>query len=56
VYATAKVEREDVWVYMSDIPAIGVLELGHVLPPPGREDAWFASMPDTSRARLRALS
>jgi phenylpyruvate tautomerase PptA (4-oxalocrotonate tautomerase family) len=56
ISATAKVEREDVWVYISDIPATGVLEFGHVLPPPGQEDAWFASMPDTLRARLRTLS
>jgi phenylpyruvate tautomerase PptA (4-oxalocrotonate tautomerase family) len=55
ISATAKVEREDVWVYISDIPATGVLEFGHVLPPPGQEDAWFASMQDTLRARLRTL-
>src|ERR1700754_2620207 len=45
ISATAKAERENVWVYISDIPATGVLEFGHVLPPPGEEDKWFASLP-----------
>jgi phenylpyruvate tautomerase PptA (4-oxalocrotonate tautomerase family) len=56
ISATAKIGREDVWVYISDIPAAGVLEFGHVLPPPGQEDAWFARLPDALRARLQALS
>jgi phenylpyruvate tautomerase PptA (4-oxalocrotonate tautomerase family) len=56
ISATAKVGREDVWVYLSDIPAAAVLEFGHVLPPPGREDEWFASMPKALRDRLQTLS
>ena len=56
ISVTAKVEKEDVWVYISDIPATGVLEFGHVLPPPGKEDEWFASMPDELRSRLKTLA
>ena len=56
ISASAKVGREDVWVYISDIPATGVLEFGQVLPQPGQEDAWFASMPEELQTRLKALS
>ena len=56
VSASAKISREDVWVYISDIPATGVLEFGQVLPPPGQEQAWFDSMPETLQKRLKALS
>lgn len=52
----ADVERENVWVYISDIPAEGVLEFGQVLPPPGQEDKWFASMPEPLQVRLKTLS
>lgn len=56
ISTTAKVGKEDVWVYISDIPATGVLEFGHVLPPPGQEAAWFASMPTALQQRLKSLS
>jgi phenylpyruvate tautomerase PptA (4-oxalocrotonate tautomerase family) len=56
ISALAKVRREDVWVYISDIPATGVLEFGHVLPSPGNEAEWFASMPAALQARLKNLS
>jgi len=45
-----------VWVYLSDIPAANVGEYGRVLLPPGEEDAWFSSLPDAMRERLRPLA
>ena len=45
-----------VGVYLSDIPAANIAEYGCVLPPPGEEDAWFLSLPDTMRERLRSLA
>ena len=56
ISASASISREDVWVYISDIPATGVLEFGQVLPHPGQEDAWFASMPTSLQTRLKSLS
>ncbi len=56
ISVAAKVKKEDVWVYISDIPATGCLEFGHVLPPPGKEDEWFASMPSTLQTRLKMLA
>lgn len=46
------ISDQDVWVYISDIPAHGVLEFGHVLPEPGQEEAWLGSLPDALRETL----
>jgi len=52
----AEVSKEEVWVYVSDIPGPSVLEFGHVLPPPGEEAAWFANLPSELQERLRSLA
>ena len=54
VGAIADVSRENVWVYISDIPGTSVMELGHILPQPGEEDAWFAKLPHDLQERLRS--
>ncbi|GJD51739.1 hypothetical protein OPKNFCMD_4496 [Methylobacterium crusticola] len=47
------ISEQDVWVYISDIPATGVLEFGNVLPEPGEEEQWLASLPSDLREKLR---
>lgn len=56
VSTIAGVASTEVWVYISDIPAAGVLEFGQVLPQPGQEEEWFAQLPDTLKKRLSALA
>ena len=46
------ISEQAVWVYISDIPAQGVLEFGNVLPEPGSEEQWLASLPDALREKL----
>ena len=46
------ISEQDVWVYISDIPAQGVLEFGKVLPEPGGEEQWLASLPSALREKL----
>jgi hypothetical protein len=48
--------KEEVWVYLSDIPAHNIAEYGRVLPVPGAENAWFATLPATLRERLEPLA
>jgi len=36
--------EQNVWVSVSDIQASGVLEFGHILPEPGNEEQWLASL------------
>jgi phenylpyruvate tautomerase PptA (4-oxalocrotonate tautomerase family) len=46
------ISDQDVWVYISDIPAQGVLEFGNVLPQPGGEAQWLTSLPVALREKL----
>ena len=48
--------EETVWVYLCEIPAGNITEYGRVLPLPGREDAWFASLPDALKEKLQSLA
>ena len=53
VCAISGASRENVWIYISDIPGSSVMEFGHILPPPGEEDAWFAKLPPALQTKLR---
>ncbi len=46
------ISEQAVWVYISDIPAQGVLEFGNVLPEPGGEAKWLAALPSELREKL----
>jgi phenylpyruvate tautomerase PptA (4-oxalocrotonate tautomerase family) len=50
------ISEQAVWVYVSDIPAEGVLEFGNILPEPGGEERWLASLPRTLREKLMQAS
>jgi hypothetical protein len=51
-----EIAEEEVWVYLSDIPAQNMAEYGRVLPVRGGENAWFATLPATFRKRLGPLA
>lgn len=44
--------REEVWVYINEIPGSNMTEYGHLLMEPGQEDAWFAALPEGLKERL----
>ena len=46
---------ENIWVYINDVPADGIAEYGRVLPQPGEEQAWLASLSGDLRDRLERL-
>lgn len=55
--ATASSAAEDmVWVQLSEGPAANFADWGRFVPSPGEEDAWFSSLPDALRERLRSLA
>jgi phenylpyruvate tautomerase PptA (4-oxalocrotonate tautomerase family) len=56
VSRTSGIAEDEVWVYLSDIPAHNIAEYGRVLPAPGGEDAWFAALPGALRERLEPLA
>ena len=45
--------KENIWVYISDIPGPSVLEFGHLLPNPGEEESWFQKFPTDLHDELR---
>lgn len=51
----AALPRHQVWVYVAELPAKQIAELGHVLPEPGEEAAWNAALPAADRERMQAL-
>ena len=51
-----EIAEEEVWVYLSDIPAQNMAEYGRVLPVPGAENAWFATLSAALRERLGPLA
>jgi phenylpyruvate tautomerase PptA (4-oxalocrotonate tautomerase family) len=54
VHSIAGIGREDIWVYIQEIPATQMVEFGRVLPEPGAEDSWRATMSAGKLADLRA--
>ena len=51
-----QVSEQNVWVYISDIPAEGVAEFGTILPQPGGEKKWLAALPSALREKLEMAS
>ena len=49
------VPRYAIWVYLSELPSRAMAEFGHILPEPGDEETWLASLPKEDHRRLRSL-
>jgi phenylpyruvate tautomerase PptA (4-oxalocrotonate tautomerase family) len=54
VESTAGVPKTSVWVYIVEIPSVNMVEYGHVLPAPGGEAQWLASLPPEDRALMES--
>ncbi len=52
---TLGVGRRAVWAYLVDLPPANMVEFGHVLPEPGGEDAWLASLETVDREYIEDL-
>ena len=50
----AGAEKVHTWVYIVDVPPAQMAEYGHILPEPGLEAAWLASLPAADRALMKA--
>ena len=49
------VKEENIWIYVCNLMPTDMIEYGHVLPMPGKEKAWFESLPETLQAYLEKL-
>ena len=50
------VSTENIWVYISGIPGESVAEFGAILPQPGGEEQWLATLPGALREKLSMSS
>jgi len=55
VRAATMISKTSIWVYVVDLPPAQMLEYGHVLPEPGMEDVWLASLPEADRVQIAAV-
>ena len=55
VAVIAGTSETEVWVYVCELAPTDMIEYGHVLPSPGEEKAWFASLPPALRSYLAGL-
>ena len=53
VAETLGLASSDAWVYLSDMPARDMIEYGHILPDPGSEAKWMASLPAADREKMQ---
>ena len=49
------VRQESIWIYLCNLDPTDMIEYGHVLPAPGREETWFESLPGSLRTYLAKL-
>lgn len=51
----AACSADELWVYINELLAVNMMEFGHILPLPGREDEWLQTLPSGLRERLVRL-
>ena len=56
VSAIAKIPSESIWVYLCNLEPTDMVEYGHVLPPPGKEQEWFEGLPVSLQSFLKGLA
>jgi phenylpyruvate tautomerase PptA (4-oxalocrotonate tautomerase family) len=52
VSAATRIPKRSVWAYVVDLPPAQMIEYGHILPEPGMEDVWLASLPEADREHI----
>jgi phenylpyruvate tautomerase PptA (4-oxalocrotonate tautomerase family) len=51
----AGIDKASIWVYLCNLEPTDMVEYGHVLPLPGREQEWFDALPSALRDYLVSL-
>ena len=55
VARAARLPGNNIWVYITDLIPRQMAEFGHVLPEPGDEAKWAASLPEEDRKRMESF-
>ena len=51
----SEVEKSAIWVYLCNLAPDDMVEYGHVLPPPGKEQEWFEALPPGLQQYLMSI-
>ena len=51
----SKLDENQIWVYINDLPPSQMIEYGAVLPESGKEKQWFANLPIKLKKKLAAI-
>lgn len=49
------IAESEIWIYLCNLEPTDMVEYGHVLPAPGDEQAWFATLPKSLQDYLVGL-
>jgi hypothetical protein len=55
VGAATMIPRRCIWAYVAELPPTQMAEYGRILPEPGLESAWLASLPEADRAHIERV-
>lgn len=55
VGAATMIPRRCIWAYVAELPPTQMAEYGRILPEPGLENAWLASLPGEDRAHIERV-
>jgi phenylpyruvate tautomerase PptA (4-oxalocrotonate tautomerase family) len=56
IAARTGIKKRFLWAYVNELPPEQMVEYGHVLPEPGDEENWLASLPAADRAHMQDLT
>ena len=49
------IPKRYIWAYIADVPSAQMAEYGRILPEPGLENVWLASLPEEDRAHIERV-
>ena len=55
VSAATRIPKKSIWAYVVDLPPTQMIEYGHILPEPGMEGVWLASLPEEDRVHIERV-
>ena len=55
IVKNSKLDENQIWVYINDLPPSQMIEYGAVLPESGKEEQWFANLPIKLKKKLAAI-
>ncbi len=52
---TTEITKDNVWVYLIDLPPKQMIEYGEILPDSGKEKIWFSRLPKNLKNKLKKI-